>query len=156
MARKITNIETALKNAFNELEIHNGWSTGTPKTMEYNCCQSCSWGNFNGNDNVLFYHIQDLDYLREVRRDNKDTKTWNINYPSEARETYQEYLFLAWQVQSEEMKNLMLDVLTKHRINVEYDGTTNTRLRVSMAATDVNEGTVKSPLTNNVFEEREE
>ena len=140
MSRKITNIETALRNVFNELEI-NGWKTGTPKTMKYNCCQGCSWGNFNENDNVLFYHIQDLDNLRMTRRDNKDIKEWNTYYPKEARETYKEYLFLAWQVQSKDIKNEMLDVLSKHRINVEYDGTINTRLRVSMAAKDVNAGT---------------
>ena len=44
-------------------------------------------------------------------------------------------------MQSEDIKNEMLDVLSKHRINVEYDGTINTRLRVSMAAKDVNAGT---------------
>ena len=49
MGRKITNLETAIRNVFADLE-DNGFSTGTPDTIEYNCCQTCSWSSFEDKD----------------------------------------------------------------------------------------------------------
>ena len=53
MGRPIKRIETAVDKAMAELRTM-GWKTGTPKDMEYDCCQGCSWGNFESGDQVLF------------------------------------------------------------------------------------------------------
>ena len=76
MGRPIKRIETAVDKAMAELRTM-GWKTGTPKDMEYDCCQGCSWGNFESGDQVLFYHEQDLDNLRYTRRENKDRVRYN-------------------------------------------------------------------------------
>lgn len=127
MARRITRIETAIDKAFAELNEHN-IKTGTPKTMDYNCCQTCSWSNFDSPEdkNVLFYHIQDLEGLRDIRRDNK----FNEGYNEELEE---EYLYLSWIVDSDKtLEETIFPVFKKHNIKVMYDGTLNTRLRVSL------------------------
>lgn len=136
MGRPITNIETGVNKVFKELVGLGNFQTGTPKTMEYNCCQSCSWGNFKEEDgeNVLFYHIQDLEYLRENRRENNWKKKWG-----KTEELYPESLMIAWSVKPELMDTVIKTFL-KHRIDVRYDGTSGTRLEVEMAPLDCESG----------------
>jgi len=127
MSRRITKIETAIDKAFAELNEHS-IKTGTPKTMDYNCCQTCSWSNFDSPEdkNVLFYHIQDLEGLRSTRRYNK----FNDGYNEELEE---ECLYLSWYVDSNEiLEDTIFPIFKKHNIKVMYDGTTKTRLRVSL------------------------
>lgn len=127
MGRRITRLETAVDKAFAELEKYN-IRTGTPKSMMWNCCQTCSWSNFDSPEdkNVVFYHIQDLEGLREIRRENK----WNEGYNEELEE---EYLYLAWTVDYPEvLERVIIPTLLNHRINVKHDGTKNSRLRLTL------------------------
>ena len=125
MARRITRVETAIDKAFKDLEEYN-IKTGTPKTMMYNCCQTCSWGNFEDDDkHILFYHIPDLDTLRDIRRENKKAEGWN-------EDTAEEYLYLAWRTDMNTLENVIFPVFKKYGIKVSYDGTPKTRLRVSI------------------------
>lgn len=116
MVRTITNIVTAVGNVFKELEELHNFKTGTPKTMNTSCCMSCSWGNFEDGDNVLFYHSQDLERAQE---DN--------------------YLYIAHSI-SPELLDIAISTFLKHRINVKYDGTSRTRFEVTMASIDSKEG----------------
>lgn len=127
MARRITRIETALDKAFSELNEHN-IKTGTPKTMDYDCCQTCGWSNFDSPEdkNVLFYHIQDLEGLRDTRKYNKSNQGYNDKIGEEC-------LYLSWTVDSKEtLEETIFPIFKKHNIKVMYDGTINTRLRVSL------------------------
>lgn len=123
MGRPIKSLITALNRTFSELE-NQGWQTGIPKTMDYACCQSCSWHNFDKDkgDNIVFYHEQDLDNYREAKRENKFNEGWN-------EELVEESLMLAW---SGDVQHL-IEALVKNRVVVKWDNSPNTRLRVSMA-----------------------
>lgn len=116
MTKTITNIVTAIDNVFKELEELHNFKTGTPKTMAYNCCMSCSWSNFEDGDNVVFYHSQDLESARESN-----------------------YLMIAWSI-SPELLDIAISTFLKHRVHVQYDGTSKTRFLVTMAGTYENEG----------------
>ena len=132
MGRPIKRIETAVDKAMAELRTM-GWKTGTPKDMEYDCCQGCSWGNFESGDQVLFYHEQDLDNLRYTRRENKDRIRYNqtaeyyeFREGWEPQELYQESLMLAWSGNVLEA----IRILQNYGVRVKWDGTPNTRLEV--------------------------
>ena len=128
MGRKITNLETAIRNVFADLE-DNGFSTGTPDTIEYNCCQTCSWSSFEDKDkekSIVFYHIQDREHYREDIKD-------QVLEPS---------LYLAHSFISEEDKSLFLSCLLQHRVNIDWDLTRETRPRVFMAPKDKTRGEI--------------
>jgi len=128
MGRKVTNLETAIRKVFAQLE-DKGFVTGTPDTLEWNCCQTCSWSSFDEQDkdkSVVFYHIQDREHYREDIAD-------QILEPS---------LYLAHSLLDEKSRLLLLETLMANRVNVDWDMTTKTRIRVFMAPKENDRGQV--------------
>ena len=128
MGRKVTNLETAIRNVFAQLE-DKGFATGTPDTIEYNCCQTCSWSSFDEEDktkSIVFYHIQDREHYREDIADQR----------------LEPSLYLAHSLLNEKHRLLLLEILMANRVNVDWDMTSDTRIRVFMAPKENKRGRV--------------
>lgn len=128
MGRKVTNLETAIRKVFTQLES-KGFVTGTPDTLGWNCCQTCSWSSFDKQDkdkSVVFYDIQDREHYREDIADQK----------------LEPSLYLAHSILNKKHRLLLLETLIANRINIDWDMTTKERLRVFMAPKENDRGQV--------------
>lgn len=94
-------IQAKLTNAFKELR-----KLGYFARQNWKCCQTCGWAEVpdDRSDRAVFYHAQDKATLDK-----------------------QDYCYLAWDGDGQEI----VAVLEKHNLIVNWNGSENTRIKVT-------------------------
>lgn len=97
-------VRNKVRAAFTELR-----KEGFFARMNFSCCQNCGWSAVPADiPNVIFYHAQDAEAYNSVG---------NLRF----------HLYMAHQGNSARA----VEVLTKHGLQIQWDGTDRTRIAVT-------------------------